>query len=98
MNLENKKKKELIEIILRKDAVEEQLREEIKKQRDDRIEVDNKLNSLCSDYDKMNADYRDLNALCYHQEHLIAKLKRRNWLWFSTTIIAILTALLAVVL
>ena len=60
--------------------------------------MDNKLDSLYSDYDNLNNDYRDLNALCYSQEHYIAKLRKRNWLWFSTTIIATLAALLAVVL
>lgn len=91
MNLENKKKKELIEIILRKDAVEEKLRQDIK-------EKDEFLNQNVEEYSKLNDEYRELNALCYHQEHYIAKLKMRNWLWFTTTIISILAALLAVVL
>lgn len=98
MNLENKKKKELIEIILRKDAVEEQLRQEIKKERDDKDELDNSFSQLKKAYDNFNNGYRDLNALCYRQEHHIAKLKKRNWFWFGTTIAVTIAALLVAVL
>lgn len=86
-DLMNKKKKELVEIILRKDALEKDLRGDVKRLEDAYVVLKT----------KMEADYKCASIIIDKREKRITSLKQRCWLWFSC-FIAALGVLLAVVL
>lgn len=98
-SLERKTKKELIEIILRKDSVEKDLREINKGLSEDKkkceADIENKENAfltLSSNHDTLINDYRDCcdaNTLLYHDNQ-----KYKKQIKLVTTLLIIVSTML----
>ena len=81
MDLKKLKKDELIQIILRKDDVERNLRADIKGMEESNDTFCDKIKSLTTEC-SINA------ASIYTLNNVIKRLRRRNYIWFTTTLLA----------
>ena len=104
MDLNKLKKAELVQIILRKDDVEKGLRADIKgmeesllmkKEEIDRLVED--VNEQVEDVDRLGKDCAHLNCEVYTLTNKITRLRRRNYIWFGTSLLAILGLVLSLI-
>jgi len=97
MDLNKLKKAELVQIILRKDDVEKGLRADIKgmeenilKQEEEMNRLVKEINEQVEDVDRLEKDCQKLNCINYTLGNKIARLRKRNYIWFGTSLLAIL--------
>lgn len=97
MDLNKLKKAELVQIILRKDDVEKNLRNDLKgmeesllKKKEEINVLEENNNTLCDNIKSLKVEC-DLNAANVHvANNTISRLRRRNYIWFTTSLLAIL--------
>lgn len=95
MDLNKLKKAEFVQIILRKDDVERNLRADIKgmeesllKKKEEISRLVEDVNEQVEDVDRLGKDCQKLNCTNYILENKITRLRRRNYIWFTTTLLA----------
>lgn len=97
MDLNKLKKAELIQIILRKDDVEKNLRNDLKgmeesllKKKEEINVLEENNNTLCDNIKSLKVECGLNAASIYTANNVIKRLRRRNYIWFGTGLLAIL--------
>lgn len=96
MDLKKLKKDELIQIILRKDDVERNLRNDIKGMEESLLKKKEEIDRLVEDKNEQGEEMNKIETECRHMacdiytlHNKILRLRRRNYIWFGTSLLAI---------
>lgn len=97
MDLNKLKKAELVQIILRKDDVEKGLRADIKGMEESILKKNEEIDRLAEDKNEQGEEMNKIEAECRHMacdiyilHNKILRLRKRNYIWFGTSLLAIL--------